>query len=179
LLGSSTRIESSIVPGWKQLAVGIDRPSETVTACWDGRPPPSCRAMSCWVRTLAASLGRWRSTCRPYVTDDLVPEVWITPSPAILPGKPTKPRDAPWKLRRYRSAARPPRLASGAMSIAQRVNCVAKPTLRTSTMLSPVFLIARLLAGAAVRIFLLRSNGHRLDLVLFVAWVHLPEFEGC
>jgi Gpi18-like mannosyltransferase len=58
------------------------------------------------------------------------------------------------------------------MSVAQRINRVALPVVRSSTIVSFGFLLAGLAVGAAIRLFLLPSNGLRLDLDLFVSWVH-------
>jgi Gpi18-like mannosyltransferase len=58
------------------------------------------------------------------------------------------------------------------MSTAQRVLRVSVPTAHVSTILSLAVLAAGLIVGGVVRIFLLPSNGLRLDLDLFVSWVH-------
>ena len=58
------------------------------------------------------------------------------------------------------------------MSTAQRFVRVSAPAVPASTILSFAVLLAGLIGGIAVRIFLLPSRGLRLDLDLFVSWVH-------
>ena len=58
------------------------------------------------------------------------------------------------------------------MSTAQRVRGVVVPTLRASTLIPFVILMAGLVTGIAIRIAILPSPGLRLDLDLFVSWVH-------
>jgi len=58
------------------------------------------------------------------------------------------------------------------MSTAQRIVRVPLPAVQASTVLSLALLVAGLVVGGAVRLFLLPSHGLRLDLDLFVSWVH-------
>ena len=58
------------------------------------------------------------------------------------------------------------------MSIAQGVSGIAVPTPRAATIVSLALLLAGLIVGIAIRIAILPSPGLRLDLDLFVSWVH-------